>query len=143
MKLSQKIAYPLAAFALVAAGAVTTVAVQSHAQTTSNTTDTSSQTQSQSTQTAPDQSRAFHSANGKTEQLLTGNDADTAKAAALKAVPGGTIERVETDADGDAYEAHMLDSSGNPVTVKFDSNFNVVRTESGPSTHGGQAPQQN
>ena len=46
-------------------------------------------------------------------------------------MPGGTIQRVETDADGDAYEAHMLDASGNPVTVKMDKDFNVTGTETG------------
>ena len=50
---------------------------------------------------------------------------------ALKAVPGGTVQRVETDAEGDAYEAHMLDANGNPVTVKFDKDFNVTKTETG------------
>ena len=36
--------------------------------------------------------------NGITETLLTGDTAKKAKAAALAAVPGGTIERVETNA---------------------------------------------
>ena len=52
------------------------------------------------------------------------------KALALAKVPGGTIVRVETDADGHAkYEAHMTDASGNPVTVYVDESFNVVSTE--------------
>jgi hypothetical protein len=34
------------------------------------------------------------------EKALSGSDADKAKAAALKALPGATIIRVETDADG-------------------------------------------
>ena len=79
----------------------------------------------------PDPSKATHVANNITETLLTGSDADKAKAAAVAAVPGGTIQRVETDADGDAYEAHMLDASGNPVTVKLDSSFKVTKTETG------------
>src|SRR4051812_30114296 len=76
-----------------------------------------------------DPSQAHHAANGITETLLTGDDAEKAKAAALKAVPGGTVQRVESDAEGDAYEAHMLDANGNPVTVKFDRDFNVTKTE--------------
>src|SRR4051812_12988646 len=36
-----------------------------------------------------------HQANGITEKELTGADLATAKAAALKALPGATIERVE------------------------------------------------
>src|SRR5665811_1142958 len=41
------------------------------------------------------------------EKAETGTDLATLKAAALKAVPGGTVYRVETDADGATYEAHM------------------------------------
>lgn len=69
--------------------------------------------------------------NGKREELLTGDTAEKVKAAALKAVPGGTIERVETDADGAVYEAHMTKSDGSRVTVLFDANFNVSGTETG------------
>ena len=48
-------------------------------------------------------------------------------------MPGGTIERVETDADGHAkYEAHMTNASGSRVTVYVDGNFDVVSVESGP-----------
>jgi hypothetical protein len=74
--------------------------------------------------------------NGVREELLTGDQADKAKAAALAAVPGGTIERVETDAEGDAFEAHMTKADGSHVTVKFDSNFNVTKTESGHGPGG-------
>ena len=45
-------------------------------------------------------------------------------------VPGGTIVRVETDADGHAaYEAHMTKADGTPVTVYVDKNFNFVSVE--------------
>ena len=89
-----------------------------------------------------DPAQAHHAANGITETLLTGDDAEKAKAAALKAVPGGTIQRVETDAEGDAFEAHMLDANGAPVTVKMDKDFNVTKTETGgPGGHGrGEQP---
>ena len=50
-------------------------------------------------------------------------------AAAEAKVPGGTVIRVETDADGHAkYEAHMTDASGNPITVYVDDSYNVVST---------------
>jgi hypothetical protein len=65
------------------------------------------------------------------ETMLTGDNAAKAKAAALKAVPGGTIERVETDAEGAVYEAHMTKSDGSRVTVKFDKSFNVTAVEDG------------
>jgi uncharacterized membrane protein YkoI len=72
-----------------------------------------------------------HQANGKTETLLTGTDADKATAAALAAVPGATIERVETDAEGDAYEAHIVKADGTHATVKFDASFNVTSIDAG------------
>ena len=70
--------------------------------------------------------------NGVVEKLLTGTAADKAKAAALAAVPGGTIERVENDAEGAVYEAHMVKSDGTHVTVKMDANFKVTGIETGP-----------
>jgi predicted lactoylglutathione lyase len=74
----------------------------------------------------------------RTEEALTGDEADKVTAAALEAVPGGTIERVETDDDGAAYEAHMTDADGNPVTVTFDDSFAVVEIqEGGRGGHGG------
>jgi hypothetical protein len=64
------------------------------------------------------------------ETPLTGDALDKVTAAAKAKVPGGTIVRVETDADGHAkYEAHMTDASGNPITVYVDANYNVVSTE--------------
>lgn len=72
-------------------------------------------------------------ANGKKEELLTGGTASKVTAAAKAAVPGGTIERVETDAEGAVYEAHMKKADGTRVTVKFDANFKVTGTEDGHS----------
>lgn len=67
--------------------------------------------------------------NGFKEELLTGDTADKVKAAALAAVPGGTIQRVETDAEGSPYEAHMTKSDGSRVTVKVDKDFKVTNVE--------------
>jgi hypothetical protein len=48
-------------------------------------------------------------------------------------VSGGTIDRVETDADGNAtYEAHMTRSDGSRVTVYVNKAFEVVSVENGP-----------
>ena len=64
------------------------------------------------------------------ETPLTGDALAKVTAAAKAKVSGGTIVRVETDADGNgAYEAHMTDSSGAPVTVYVDKSFNVVSVE--------------
>jgi hypothetical protein len=65
------------------------------------------------------------------ETVLTGTDAEKATAAALAAVPGATVDRVETDADGATYEAHMTKSDGTKVTVKFDASFTVTGVEDG------------
>jgi hypothetical protein len=78
-----------------------------------------------------DPSKGGHTANGITETLLTGDTAAKVKAAALAAVPGGTIQRVETDAEGATYEAHMTKSDGSIVTVKLDANFKVTSVENG------------
>ena len=71
------------------------------------------------------------------ETPLTGSVAEQVTAAALAAVPGGTIDRVETDANGAVYEAHMTDADGNPVTVTFDENIDVVETITGQQRKGG------
>jgi len=70
------------------------------------------------------------------EKALTGTDLATAKAAALKAVPGGTVFRVETDADGATYEAHMTKADGTHVTVKFDKSFGVTAIQTGMGAGG-------
>jgi hypothetical protein len=75
---------------------------------------------------------------GPGETLLTGTAADKVEAAALDAVPGGTVIRVETDNEGSPYEAHVEKSDGTVVTVKIDENFNVTETISG----FGAGPQQ-
>jgi hypothetical protein len=62
---------------------------------------------------------------------LTGDLATKAEAAALKAVPGATIIRVETDSNGGTYEAHLKKADGSFVTVQFDADFNVTSTDSG------------
>jgi len=67
------------------------------------------------------------------ETVLTGDTAAKVRAAALAKVSGGTVERVETDADGNAaYEAHMTRSDGSRVTVYVNKSFEVVGTEAGP-----------
>jgi len=80
---------------------------------------------------APDWSKGGHQANGKTETVLTGDDLTKATTAAQAAVPGATVQRAETDAEGAAYEVHMTKADGSIVTVKLDSNFNVTETIDG------------
>ena len=79
--------------------------------------------------------------NGPGETLLTGTTAEKAKAAALAAVPGATVIRVETDSAGSPYEAHLTKADGTEVTVKLDSAYKVTATESGfGGGPNGQAP---
>jgi uncharacterized membrane protein YkoI len=70
---------------------------------------------------------------GSGETALTGTTAEKVRAAALAAVPGGTILRVETDSDGSPYEAHVRKPDGTEVTVKVDEDFKVTGIE----THRG------
>jgi len=79
------------------------------------------------------------------EKPVTGSDLSTLTAAALKAVPGGTIIRVETDAGDAVYEAHMKKADGSLVTVKFDKDLKVTKVEDGmglgdPHGHGAPPP---
>src|SRR5207249_5120493 len=68
---------------------------------------------------------------GPGETLLTDGTATKVRAAALAAVPGGTIIRVETDSAGSPYEAHVRKSDGSIVTVKVNKDFKVTSTDSG------------
>ena len=65
------------------------------------------------------------------EKSVTAAQEATLKAAALKAVPGGTVIRIETDAGDAVYEAHMKKADGTLVTVKFDKFMAVTAVESG------------
>jgi hypothetical protein len=75
------------------------------------------------------------------ETPLTGEALSKVTALAKAKVPGGTIVRVETDADGNAaYEAHMVKADGTPVTVYVNKQFEVVSVESGMPGPPGPAP---
>jgi uncharacterized membrane protein YkoI len=66
-------------------------------------------------------------ANGKQEQALDAATAAKVKAAALAKVPGGTIERVETDVDhGSPYEAHVRKADGTELEVLVNDSFQVT-----------------
>jgi hypothetical protein len=69
--------------------------------------------------------------NGPGETLLTGDVADRVTAAALDALPGATIIRVETDSAGSPYEAHVTKADGTQATVKVDESFTVTGVEDG------------
>jgi hypothetical protein len=97
----------------------------------SGTTTTTTTTPSSSAPAAPPSSGQPFGHQRSDETELTGDALAKVTAAAKAKVPGGTIVRVETDADGNGkYEAHMLDASGNPITVYVDANYDVVSTGS-------------
>lgn len=74
------------------------------------------------------------------EKALSAADAAKVKAAALTAVPGGTVYRVETDAGDGEYEAHLTKADGTEVTVELDADFAVTGVEDGMG-QGDPAPQ--
>jgi hypothetical protein len=65
------------------------------------------------------------------EKGVSSAAAATLRAAALEAVPGGTVYRIETDAGDGVYEVHMKKADGSLVTVKFGKNLTVTKVESG------------
>ena len=75
------------------------------------------------------------------ETALEGDVAAQVTAAAQAAVPGGTIDRVETDNDG-VYEAHVTKADGTHVIVQVGADYVVTATldqpQGGPGGgHGG------
>jgi hypothetical protein len=82
-----------------------------------------------STDTAQlDAPRGPHTANGITEEVLTGDTATSVEAAVKAAYPDATIDRMETDAEGATYEAHITKADGSDATVKLDASFAITDT---------------
>jgi hypothetical protein len=59
------------------------------------------------------------------ENPVTGDAAEQAKAAAVKAVGSGTAGDVTTDSFGTGYEVTVTKSDGSTVELHLDSSFNV------------------
>jgi hypothetical protein len=130
---------------LIAAGAVvggilanSGGALAATSSSTTPTTTTPSSTAPSATTTQPTAPAAGASAPAQSstpvrtdEKATTATITATLKTKALAAVPGGTVNRIETDAGDATYEAHMTKSDGTLVTVKFDTNLNVTAVESG------------
>jgi peptidase YpeB-like protein len=74
------------------------------------------------------------------ETLLTGETKSKVQAAAEAKLPGATVVRVETDADGNAaYEVHMVKADGTRATVYVNETFDVVSVQTGMPTRSQQA----
>ena len=71
------------------------------------------------------------------EKAVTGDAADKAKAAAVKAAGGGSAGDVTTDYFGHGYEVTVTKSDGSKVEIHLDSSFNVM---AGPGGCGGAPP---
>lgn len=70
---------------------------------------------------------------GGDETALTGDTAAKVTAAAKAKVPGGTVQRVETDAQhGSPYEAHVTKSDGSEVEVLVNKSFEVTAVNDMP-----------
>ena len=70
---------------------------------------------------------------GVREEPLSGDVAQKVRDAALAKVDGGTIERVETDADhGSPYEAHVRRSDGTELEVLVNKDFEVTAVNEMP-----------
>ncbi|HEU5265668.1 MAG TPA: hypothetical protein VFU35_03165 [Jatrophihabitans sp.] len=124
----------------VAAGAIVATAIGANATTGSGTTGSgtgsgaAAAAATASNAPAPDRNPADrHGAQPvrNDEKSVSAAIAAKLKAAALKAVPGGTVYRVETDSGDAVYEAHMTKADGTEVTVKFDKNLAVTGVEAG------------
>ena len=118
----------IAAMAIGVAGGSYGVASAATGTTSTPVASTAASTVAATAPAAPSGQRPFGGQRSD-ETVLTGEALAKVTAAAEAKVPGGTVIRVETDADGHAkYEAHMTDASGNPITVYVDDSYNVVST---------------
>jgi hypothetical protein len=106
----------------------------------STTTDTSGSDPSGTDTDATSDTAGPHTANGTTEEVLTGDAASSVEAAVLAAYPDATIERMETDAEGAVYEAHVTLADASRATVKLDASFTVTETETAPDGCRGGGP---
>ena len=66
------------------------------------------------------------------EKPVTGTAATRAKAAAIKAVGGGTAGKVTTNYARNGYEVTVTKSNGTKVEVHLDSSFNAMPGPAGP-----------
>ncbi len=131
MKFAQKAMLSGALVGATIAGGAVGASLLGTAQAQTDTSSGSSTTAAADSGTAPDPSQGGHTANGITEAVLTGDTATKVTAAAQAAVPGATIDRVENDAEGATYEAHVTKSDGSKVTVKINADFSVASIEDG------------
>jgi hypothetical protein len=115
----------------VAAGAIGATAIGASASNSSSGTPSASASAAPAPPNAPAGGHGGSAPVRGDEHSVTASQAARLKAEAVKAVPGGTVYRVETDAGDAAFEAHMTKADGSLVTVKFDKNLKMIRVEDG------------
>lgn len=114
-----------AALVAVAALAVGGAAIGSAA-TSQGTTTVTTTTTTPSTHGPPGNMPApGTAAHEDAEKPVTGDAADKARAAALKAVGSGTAGDVTTDCFGTGYEVTVTKADGSTVELHLDGSFNV------------------
>ena len=98
------------------------------AATGSSTDTTAAGTAKTATRTAPAGAEQHWGQQRTDETLLTGDVLAKVQAAALAKIGSdATVERAETDADGNAkYEVHAVKADGTRVVVYVDESYNVV-----------------
>jgi hypothetical protein len=124
----------------VVGGAIGVNGLASAASNDTSTTATTVVDDSSSNTDATSDTAGPHTANGTTEEVLTGDAASSVEAAVLAAYPDATIERMETDAEGAVYEAHVTLADASRATVKLDASFTVTETETAPDGCRGGGP---
>ena len=117
--------------AAAGAGGIGAASLAYASSTTDTTTTTTVTADAADTADAPGMPDAPRTANGITETPLTGDTAASVEAAVTAAYPDATIDRMETDADGATYEAHITLADGTHSTVKLDDSFTITATEAG------------
>ncbi len=131
MKFAQKALLTGAMLGATVAGGAVGASLLGTAQAQTGSSSSTASTAATASNPAPDPSQGGHTANGITETVLTGDTATKVTAAAQGAVPGATIDRVENDAEGATYEAHVTKSDGTKATVKVNADFSVASVEDG------------
>ena len=123
----------------VLAGTVVGLGVTANASTATPTATPSTSATADSSGAGMDDQYAPRPPRGN-ETPLTGDELTKATAAAKAAVPGATVVRAETDADGGTYEVHMIKADGSHVRVALDTDFKVTDIDSraprGPGHRG-------
>jgi hypothetical protein len=123
-----------AAVAAAAFGGATLANAASSATTSSSSSVAPAATQAALPANMPAHGSAAHE---NAEKAVTGAAAAKAKAAAVKAVGGGTASAVTTNCTGNGYEVIVIKSSGTKVEVHLDSSFNAMQFPGRPPGSNG------